>query len=76
MDPTANLKEQLALSAKIQRAYDSSDVTNYTSKLETMADDANRLAELVIALNEWIQRGGFLPITWKPLPRSHFPESD
>jgi len=29
-----------------------------------LADDAERLAKLVVALNEWIQGGGFLPRTW------------
>ena len=28
-------------------------------------DDANRLAELVEALNNWILKGGFLPKAWR-----------
>jgi len=27
--------------------------------------DAARLAELVIALDEWLRRGGFLPVPWQ-----------
>ena len=29
-----------------------------------MAHDANRLAELAQALDEWIVKGGFLPTDW------------
>jgi hypothetical protein len=27
--------------------------------------DATRLAELVLALDEWIRKGGFLPTRWR-----------
>ena len=48
MDPDANLKEQLQLSEKLQRA------------LVPHEADGVRLAELVSALNGWIRAGGFL----------------
>lgn len=50
MDPNANLKEQLELAEKLQRTH--------------AIDDCQRLAELVLALNEWIEQGGFLPESW------------
>ncbi len=57
MDPNANLKEQRRLAAAIQAAEDAG---------LTIADhDVSRLAELVIALDEWIARGGFLPDAWR-----------
>jgi hypothetical protein len=36
--------------------------------IETMGDngeDGVRLAELVVALDEWIRKGGFLPYRWR-----------
>lgn len=50
MDPNANLEEQL----KLSRALVWLDGGRY----------ATRLAELVIALDEWIRKGGFLPARW------------
>ncbi len=50
MDPEANLKEALALAGMIVRREES--------------EDALRLAELLIALDEWIHKGGFLPARW------------
>lgn len=50
MDPDANLDEALELAVVLERYED---------------DDARRLAELVLALNEWISRGGFLPAAWQ-----------
>lgn len=55
MDPNANLLEQLELAHKIAEA-GPQDSGGY----------ADRLAELVFALNEWIKRGGSLPDVWKP----------
>lgn len=52
MDPTVNLAEQLQISIRI-------------SKDETLPDDHERLAELVIALDAWIRGGGFLPAAWE-----------
>ena len=52
MDPNANLDEQLRLANKILRSDKWTDA------------DAERLAELVEALDGWIDRGGFLPQHW------------
>lgn len=56
MDPDANLKEQLELAQEI---VDSED-TGFNHQAE-----AWRLAELVLALNEWMCRGGFSPEAWQ-----------
>lgn len=57
MDPTANLKEQLELSKEIQLAFDSEN--------ELDVGSCERLAELVLALHEWIIKGGALPAQWQ-----------
>lgn len=59
MDPNANLEEQINISNRI---------INGTGDMDDM-DDAERLAELVLALDEWIERGGFLPRRWKNVQR-------
>jgi len=60
MDPDANLKEQLELARKI------TDVSlPFWGSVEEMCYDVNRLAELVLALDEWIKKGGFLPQQWQ-----------
>lgn len=56
MDPDANLEEQLrlanALALQIERG-------------EKMDEgDVLRLEELVVSLDEWISKGGFLPQRW------------
>ncbi len=56
MDPTENLKEQLAIARGILSGY------FVSGDLET---DADRLAELVYALDTWICKGGFLPKQWE-----------
>lgn len=33
-------------------------------KNSTASEDAAELAELVLTLNDWIMRGGFLPDAW------------
>lgn len=56
MDPNANLEEQLRLA---NRLLSGRPASQRASRL-----DAARLAELVLALNEWIKKGGFLPDIW------------
>lgn len=53
MDPNANLAEQRRILARFNAD-------------EASLADAERLAELVAALDEWISRGGFLPAEWQP----------
>jgi hypothetical protein len=55
MDPNANLTEQLWMAWRL---------TNVITTAEERERDGETLAELVIALDEWIQRGGFLPASW------------
>jgi hypothetical protein len=67
MDPNANLEEQLRLAAEIQAIIDDCDDNGDNTPeqdVQLIASGA-RLAELVIALNEWIQKGGFLPGAWR-----------
>ena len=58
MDPNANLKEQRELAAKMLRDFEDTEGNGIDQ------DDANRLAELVEALDGWIKGGGFLPHDW------------
>jgi hypothetical protein len=57
MDPTANLREQLALAASI--------LDNDNNDDNQIVASAVNLADLVITLNEWIAKGGFLPEQWR-----------
>lgn len=61
MDPDENLKEQKLLADRIANAWAVDPNTDATFLL----DDGERLAELVVALDEWIQKGGFLPKAWQ-----------
>jgi hypothetical protein len=61
MDPYNNLQEQLRLAAYIRAVAEHPSCNS--SDIEEFYEDASRLADLVIALNEWIEAGGHLP--WK-----------
>jgi hypothetical protein len=52
MDPNANYERQLELARLIQQA-------ELTGQVDL--DQASELAELVLALAKWIDRGGFVP---------------
>lgn len=54
MDPNENLKEQLKLA---------NDIVN--TDLEGDDLDPMRLAELVLAMDQWMRAGGFPPDDWK-----------
>lgn len=56
MDPDANLEEQLKLAKNITKAE--------WEDIDDDRADMYRLAELVLALDEWICDGGFLPEKW------------
>ncbi len=58
MDVNANLSELTTLAASLA-------VTIETGVSDPSPDDVARMAELVIALDEWITRGGFLPTRWQ-----------
>ena len=55
MDPDANLNEQLVIAMTM--------LDKESEHIDT--GDAVRLAELVLALDEWLRRGGFLPKQWR-----------
>ena len=59
MDPDANLNEQLELATKILEA-------STPAERDEAFEDAGRLAELVISMNEWLTHQGFLPKVWMP----------
>jgi hypothetical protein len=61
MDPNANLQDALW----IARALVMPEGGVERSEEET-ARLGMRLAELVVALDEWILKGGFLPRRWDP----------
>lgn len=56
MDPNANLKEQLALANSILHAWGTDQAVP--------REDIGHLAELVLALDEWIRKGGSFPTEW------------
>jgi hypothetical protein len=60
MDPNANLAEQLRLAREIQETVDQCN-----DDTVAVADNGIRLANLVLSLNEWISKGGFLPTAWQ-----------
>jgi len=67
MDPEANLAEQLSLAAEIIEIIDERSDDNGVLSDEDkdeVVDNAERLAELVQALDGWLLRGGFLPKRW------------
>ena len=53
MDPTENLTDQIMLAEVIQ------------GHLPFLDDDGERLAYLVLALDEWLRQGGALPKPWR-----------
>jgi hypothetical protein len=57
MDPSANLSEQLNLAETI------------VGRLPFLDGDGERLAHLVLALDEWLRKGGALPEPWKARKR-------
>lgn len=58
MDPNANLIEQLTIARTIV------DAEAYGLQ------SVERLAELVLELDSWLRRGGFMPAGWMPEPFS------
>jgi hypothetical protein len=56
MDPDANLAELRRIATRVLAA---------PSIEEIDCADAERIADLVDALDGWLSRGGFLPDAWK-----------
>lgn len=57
MDPNENLKEQLVISKRIRVSADRNEFIGVA--------EIERLSDLVIALDEWLKGGGFLPKQWR-----------
>jgi len=57
MDPNATVKEAVELAKQITEAID--------NDRQVDSADADRLAQLVIALDTWLRKGGFLPDAWQ-----------
>jgi hypothetical protein len=57
MDPNENLKEQLETADRIIQAVSEERFVH--------EGEAETLAELVLALDEWLKNGGFLPEEWR-----------
>jgi len=73
MDLNANLKEQREIAARIIAAADAWDGTPQSQAVGVVSvavvlADAERLAELVQALDGWLSRGGFQPAAWRVKP--------
>ena len=62
MDPKANIQEQIELAKSIIKITDQcpEDGEFLEEQKDDICNDAIRLAELVLALDEWIQKGGFV----------------
>lgn len=66
MDPDANLEAALERAREIIALIDSatSDADERLDNTVKLVGLANELAELVVALDEWLGKGGFLPAAW------------
>jgi hypothetical protein len=75
VDPTTNLVKQIALAKSLIGRHDVNQ--------EPIDIEAIGLCELVLALDQWLRRGGFLPAPWSQqeilnlsTPGIHAPASD
>lgn len=67
MDPNENIREQRVISSRIidLTLALSDDDKEYTDDCKReLIRLAERLADLSIALDGWMQRGGFPPVAW------------
>lgn len=62
MDPDANLTEQLELAESLKDLLENEPSAERDAAVD---EDAERLADLVLALDGWIAGGGFLPKRWR-----------
>ncbi len=83
MDPTSNLLEQLmlarrivAISEAVAQLQESDDSVAAADAIKRLAAErteaADRLAELVLALDEWARKGGALPERWLQKDPCHY----
>lgn len=62
MDPVANLNEQRQLSQEILAMMEEAEQCGFSpSDYQKLEGASARLAELVLALDQWMIRGGFSP---------------
>lgn len=63
MDPVINLKAQLDIAKKINKIWDMCGDNGRLNQhqLEIVADYADHLADLVIDLNQHVEKGGTIP---------------
>lgn len=61
MDPDANLEQQLELARELISKWEKPAGAD----IHEMAEQGGELAELVLALDGWLQNGGFLPCRWE-----------
>lgn len=62
MDPIANLREQIALATDTQAIEDTTPEEGISdARRAKLLDNGQRLAELVLALDQWRRNGGFDP---------------
>jgi len=59
MDPNANLSAMRTIAQALV------DMDPDTAPASVIAMNAARLAELALAMDEWIRGGGFLPDAWQ-----------
>lgn len=60
MNPNANIDEQVELAERILEEVRAGEVF--------VDEDVARLAELVMALDRWLAKGGALPRRWRQAP--------
>jgi hypothetical protein len=65
MDPNAALQEllKIAYDRRVLDDYSGDDITEAVR--QQVVDSSLRMADLVIALDQWFQRGGFMPHAWQ-----------
>ncbi len=76
MDPDQNLRDQIAHAESILETWDEADpeTGEFTqNQLDELAHDSHDLAELVVAIDAWIKRGGFSPEGWGAAPHNGGP---
>lgn len=66
MDPNANIEELLRLAEDIRRIENEGELSErYALAEREVIQSAERMAELILALDEWLYRGGFMPQRWQ-----------
>lgn len=63
MDPKKNIEEQIALANAIIADIDDADPDEDMDALDGVLANAEKLSQLVLALDEWRRKGGFDPYT-------------